>query len=179
MPDILVPPLADQLLSCLCTQLSSRPNPPANCCLRVGSQVNHDADLFVDLCCEGLAYVSVGDSWPTSQAPDLDVTNQAQDNCRIPSWAVEFRAGVVRCIPVGGENGEMPTCQEWTDAAIQGFYDASALRAAACCFKAAANALPAMDGMSVVIGRQSTVDPLGGCIERNITVTVQIPNCDC
>lgn len=179
MPDIFVPALANQLLSCLCTQLSSRPNPPVNCCLRIPSQVPHDADLTTDLCCDGLAFVYAGDSWPTAQAPELDVTGQANDNCGITSWMVEFHAGVVRCVPVGGDNGSMPTCQEWTDAATQGFHDASALRAAACCFRTAAGALPGMDGMSVVIGRQSATDPLGGCVERNIIITIQIPSCDC
>jgi hypothetical protein len=37
-----------------------------------------------------------------------------------------------------------------------------------------------MNGMGVLIGEQMQVDPQGGCIERNMTVMVQIPSdCEC
>jgi hypothetical protein len=34
-------------------------------------------------------------------------------------------------------------------------------------------------GMSIVIGRQLQNNPQGGCVERNMTLTIQFPNCDC
>jgi hypothetical protein len=115
----------------------------------------------------------------TDNFPQEDVNRQAEENCPIASWGVELRAGIVRCVPVGGENGEMPTCTEWTAAAIQDFYDAQTLRNTACCFIAAVRANEALLGMSAIIGRITVSGPLGGCIERSIGFTVQIPNCDC
>jgi len=35
------------------------------------------------------------------------------------------------------------------------------------------------EGMSIVIERQTQGSPNGGCVERSLTITVQMPNCDC
>lgn len=169
-------PLAQALLTCLCNASGV-----TNCCLRVGTAVVHDADLNTDLCCEGFAYVRLGTVFASDAFPEEDINRQADSNCPPPSWAVELVAGIVRCVPVGGENGEMPTCADWTSAAVQNFADAQALRAAACCFiqQVRDTNNPQLVGMSALIGRQEQGDPLGGCIERRMTITVQIPNCDC
>lgn len=174
----LVHPLAALLLQCLCDTTQRADNPPQHCCYRVGPEVPFDADQFEDLCCEGLAYVTMGDIYPsTSSFPDQDIIRQT--TCGIRSWAVTFRIGIVRCVPVGGEDGRMPSCDEWNAAAEQGFVDAQVLRATACCFINAMPNLPLMRGMSVVVNRITTTTPQGGCIERYVTFDVQIPNCDC
>lgn len=174
-----VAPLAQALLTCLCEQAALGPNPPQNCCFRVGNEVAHDADQFTDLCCEGLAYVRLGDVFPsTDNFPDLDVNRQAQENCGIASWGVELTAGLLRCVPMP-EDGTMPSCTDWNAAATQNFADSATLRATACCFVASVRANPLLLGMSAIIGRQSQSSSLGGCIERSIGLTVQIPNCDC
>jgi hypothetical protein len=176
----LVQPIADLLLSCLCTEVQRADNPPANCCFRVGTEITQDVDLFHDLCCEGLGYVALGDIYPSVNSfPDQDIIRQANSRCGIVSWAVNFKVGIIRCSPVGGPNGEMPSCVDWTSAAQQNFVDAQVLRSVACCFLAALPNLPSMNGMSVVVNRQIQSNPQGGCIERYMTFDVQIPNCDC
>lgn len=176
----LVPLLARFLLQCLCTTANRATNPPKNCCLRVGADVPMDADLYTDLCCEGLAYVSLGDVFPsTSSFPDQDIIRQAQARCGIASWAVSLRAGIIRCAPTGTET-TMPTCTDWTASAVQNFTDAQVLRVASCCFLAGfQNLNDQLLGMSVVINRQNQSSPNGGCLERYVTFDVQIPNCDC
>ncbi len=174
-----VAPIAQALLACLCAQAALNPSPPQNCCYRVGTEVAHDADQFTDLCCQGLAYVRLGDVFPsTDNFPELDVNRQAQENCGIASWGVELTAGLLRCIPMP-EDGSMPTCADWNEAAAQNFADSATLRATACCFVASVRANPLLLGMSAIIGRQTQTSPLGGCIERSISLTVQVPNCDC
>jgi|SRR5262245_23185955 len=174
----LVPQVAGLMLDCLCSITSANPNPPGQCCLRVGTQVAHDADLFTDLCCEGLAYVRLGQIFPTTNFPNPDTVHQAVSGCGIVSWGVEFEAGIIRCVPVGTDD-QMPTCEEWTAAAGQNFYDAQALRQVGCCLGEGLATIDAMIGMSIVVGPQTQGDPLGGCVQRSVIITVQIPNCDC
>jgi len=169
--------LAQAALACLCAAVQERPNPPANCCFRAGLSPAGDADIYTDLCCEGLAYVMPGDSWPTAIFPNMDITRQANAPCGIVSWVQEYRVGIMRCSPTGTDT-EMPTCEDWTAAAIQSLYDAESLRRAMCCFRPTAYLIPEMDGMSIVVNRLQQGDPLGGCIERWLTVQVQLPG-DC
>lgn len=176
--------LASQLLTCLGQAVSGNPGAPGNVCLRVGSEVAHDLGQFEDLCCEGLAYVSLGDTYPSSDSfPEQDIIRQANTVCAPSSWAQQFRMGIVRCVPVAAEiNGmfEPPTCTQWTAAAIQNMYDSASLRKAACCFRSWLRAQSGFFlGMSIVIERQIQVNPNGGCVERYVTLTVQFPNCDC
>jgi hypothetical protein len=166
--------IATLLLDCLCTAVSGNANPPAHCCLRVGDQVVHDADISTDLCCEGLAYVTVGDIFPVVDSfPEQSIVSQANQVCSFPSWAVNLRMGIVRCAPVGGNL--MPTCAEWTATTIQNLVDAQSLATAACCFKE--NWLILEPGLSVTIGPNSTVPPQGGCLERFVTLIAQTTVC--
>lgn len=186
MADVQVNRLLDLALLCLTQAITGNPNPPENICRRLDLLVAHDADLYTDLCCEGLAYVSFGDINPAwgPEFPDPSLALQANRGaCPVPAWAVGIRMGVVRCIPTGTST-TMPSCGDWTDASEQQANDAQALRAAACCFSNAARGLDETNqamffGMSVVIGTQQQVQIQGGCVERNVTITAQIPNCDC
>lgn len=176
----LVPQIAALLLDCLCAASQRAANPPAHCCYRVGSNIAQDMDQFGDLCCEGLIYVSLGDIYPSvNEFPDQDIRRQADSRCGIVSWGVDLKMGILRCIPVGGPDGSMPSCDEWNAAAAQNMVDAQVLRAASCCFIAGLPNLDQMTGMSVVVNRQTQLDPGGGCVERAVTFNVQIPNCDC
>jgi hypothetical protein len=177
--------LATQLLSCLSQAVTGFPNPPGSVCLRVGNQPAHDLSQWEDLCCDGLAYVSLGDTYPSSDSfPDQDIIRQANSACAPASWAQQFQYGIIRCVPVSSTSGTgfaPPSCEQWTAAATQNFYDSAALRQATCCFR---NWIVSQDdgpflGMSVVMNRQTQVNPNGGCVERNSTITVQFPNCDC
>lgn len=184
MADTQVLAVLDWAQLCLTTALTGNPNPPENFCKRLDLQVAHDADLYTDLCCEGLAYVSFGDITPSWESfPEPAVVNQAQrGSCGVPAWSVNVRMGVVRCLPVGTDT-TMPTCADWEATTIQQAHDAQALRAAACCLQQAITNSEDTPGpfwgMSAVIGTQGQIQLQGGCVERNVEITVQIPNCDC
>lgn len=166
---------ASFLLDCLCAAVAEFPNPPGQCCLRVGNEVVHDASLYEDLCCEGLAYVTVGDIYPVVDSfPEQSIVTQANQVCFPPSWAINLKMGIVRCAPTGTDT-TMPTCYDWRTAAIQDMYDAQALAVASCCFSSTWRTRQA--GMSVVIGISSVTGPEGGCIERSMTIQVQTPTC--
>lgn len=178
--DPLVSPLMDMLKECLCDAFSDHPSPPLHCCFRVGTEVAHDVALYGDLCCDGLAYVALGDIYPSSSSfPEQDIIRQANTVCAPPAWAVHFKLGVIRCSPVGTLQ-DMPTCAEWEAAAQINVMDARALRIAACCIRnQIVVAEGQMLGMSVVLERQVQGNPLGGCVERSFSIAIQIPNCDC
>lgn len=162
-------------------------NAPNSVCYRVSTQIPFDMDKFQDMCCEGLGYVAIGGTWPSSdQFPEQDQVRQAQAHCAPPSWGQEVRMGLVRCIPVGTQGAgmeefNMPTCAEWTAAAIENMWDSVVLRKAMCCFRNQFQTISGgfFSGMSLVIDRQIQGPPLGGCVERYTSATVQFPNCDC
>jgi hypothetical protein len=181
MSDTQVLPVAQMLLNCLRTSVEANPNVPSHISFRIGDQVGHDFGPMVDECCEGLAYVSMGDVVPSVTAPAADVERQAAAKCSPPSWVVTLKAGIVRCAPAGQDDGDPPTDVEWTNAFIQSANDSQALRKAACCFR---NCIVTSDdfnllGMSVVIDAQTQGPVSGGCMERFFTVRFQIPNQDC
>ena len=184
MADTQVNTLLDWAMLCLTAAVTGNPNPPQNLCRRLDQQVAWDADLWTDLCCEGLGYASFGDIVPSWDAfPEPAVVSQANyGSCVVPSWAVSIRMGLVRCVPVG-DDATMPTCAEWTAASTQQAHDAQALRAASCCLRnrivANAETPGPFWGMSAVIGMQSQTQIQGGCVERNVEIQIQIPNCDC
>lgn len=177
--DIFVFPLAAKLLECLCYQVNQQPNPPQHCCYRVGAEVAHDAGVYRDLCCEGIAYVSLGDSYASSASfPEQDIIRQANTACSPPAWGVNFKAGIIRCAPTGDQ--DPPTCDDWNAAFSQNVYDALSLRRTQCCLRTWVTTNSDLFlGMSVVMERQVQGTPLGGCVERSFSIAVQIPNCDC
>lgn len=179
-PDQFVSALMNELLLCLCQKSGAAENPPLNCCFRVGTEIAHDAGILQDQCCEGIAYVALGDIYPSSESfPEQDIVRQANANCAFPTWAVQFKVGIIRCVPTGNEFLP-PSCTDWNEAARQNVVDAKTLREVACCirdFITGNNDL--FIGMSVVVERQSQGNPQGGCVERSMTITVQFPNtCD-
>jgi hypothetical protein len=179
-PDQFVSVLMDQLLACLCEQVALQPNPPQHCCFRVGTEIAHDAGILEDLCCEGLAYVALGDTYPSSDSfPEQDIVRQASAHCAPPTWAQAFKVGIIRCVPVG-DQFLPPSCVEWNAASRQNVIDAQTLRRVACCMRNfVVNNDGIFFGMSLVIERQSQGNPQGGCVERSMTLTAQFPNlCD-
>lgn len=180
--DIYVSALAAQLLACLCEEIQNQPNPPALCCYRVGTEIAHDAGPWVDQCCEGIAYVSLGNTNPSNTFPENDIARQASTNgCGPPSWAQLFRVGIIRCVPTGDDAGNPPTCDDWNAAGAQNIVDAFTLRQVECCMRAwVKNNEGLFLGMGVIMGAQTQGNPLGGCVERSFDITIQFPNdCDC
>jgi hypothetical protein len=177
--------LMETLLNCLQTSTARYPNAPGQICLRVGSEIAHDLGQWEDLCCDGLGYVALGDTYPSSDSfPEQDIIRQANTACAPPAWAQAFKVGIARCVPVSNEVSagfEPPSCAQWTAAGVQNVYDSAALRATACCFRTFVRGINSgpLFGMSLVIERQVQGNPTGGCVERTMTITAQFPNCDC
>lgn len=172
-------PLMIGALNCLCEKVSQIPNPPQHCCFRIGQEVIHDVGFSIDQCCEGIAYVLLGDLYPSSESfPEQDIVRQANSNCAPATWGIILKFGLIRCIPVGGI--DPLGCDEWNAMAVQNVYDSLALTRTACCVRDyVIREDPKLIGMSVVIDRQTQGNPLGGCVERSFTMTIQIPNCEC
>ncbi len=177
----LVSTAAQFALTCLCQVVNANPNPPAECCMRLPGEVAMDMSVFTDMCCEGLAYVNVGDMWPVGSSgfPNQDTDRQA-DGCLPTSWGVELKMGIMRCAPViGATDLDPPTCAQYTAAAAQNLVDAQSLRQAACCLFKVLSTEPQLHGLSRVITRQVAGGIQGGCIERYVTFQFEIPSyCD-
>jgi hypothetical protein len=176
--------LYTQLLSCLCVAVQSNPNPPLHCVPRIGTEVVYDLGQFSDVCCDGLAYIMLGDTYFSATSfPEQDIVQQIRGVCAPPTWAQVMRIGLVRCAPTHAPNteDEPPTDDQWSAAAIQNLYDSQTLRKAACCFRNWIHRQVGneYDGMDVAIGRQIQVNPQGGCVERYVDLTVQFPDTDC
>lgn len=179
-PDQYVSALMNKLLECLCTYSQAAEGAPAHCCFRVGTEIAHDAGMLEDLCCEGIAYVSLGETYPSSESfPEADIVRQANSICAPATWAQSFQVGIIRCAPVG--NGFVPPgCTDWNAAARQNIIDAKTLRQVACCMRDfVVNNEEGLLGMSLIIERQLQGNPQGGCVERTMKLTAQFPNSEC
>lgn len=181
MPDLILTTIAPALLSCLSVEVAKISVPPQHVRYALGTEQVHDISTTIDLCCQGVAYVSLGQTyWSVDTFPELDMLRQTRGDCPPPAWAQLFQVGIIRCAPVGDLTAP-PTDAEITAAALLNMEDAYALRRVQCCFRQwLANQVgTALDGMSIYFERQNQVNPQGGCIERYFTVTVQFPNQEC
>lgn len=175
MADTLILPLANALLTCLTTTAGANPDPPAQFCLRAGPSVIHDIDAQASTdttCCPGLGYVRVGRVYPSSN--DFPAPDPLSDKCLSLARALELTMGIIRCIPgIGTTQG--PDCDDWTSAATHDADDIQALFDAVCCWVGT-------DEFRKLRGRpfsivESNVVAEGDCIERFMTILVQLPRC--
>ena len=174
MPDTIILPLANELLACLETTAGANPDPPAQFCLRAGTSVIHDVDAQASLdttCCPGLGYVRIGRVYPSTTFPELD---SRSDKCLSITRALELTMGVVRCIP-GMGSPEGPSCDDWTAVAVHEANDIQALFDAVCCW-VQTQEFNRLRGRRYSIV-ESDVTQEGDCIERFMTVLVEIPKC--
>lgn len=174
MPDTIILPLANALLDCLETTAGANPDPPAEFCLRAGTLVIHDVNAQTSsdkVCCPGLGYVRIGRVFPSTTFPEPDPRS---DRCLSLARGLELHVGIVRCVP-GMATPEGPDCADWTLAATRDANDIQAIWDAICCFKDT-------DEFKVIRSRpfsiiDNNVVQEGDCIERFMTLLVQIPKC--
>ena len=178
MPDVSVVPLLESGLAALQEAFASNPNPPARIGLRVGEEIVHDLDGSNDLCCAGLAYLSVGDQTPVWTGVDVDLLRQEQQQCAPPLWVIRIRMGILRCTPYSDDTS-MPDESEWTAAAIQDAHDCAALRDATARFQRLAAGLDGRYRLRVLVDSVSMVPPDGGCLERWVQLYAQIHASEC
>jgi hypothetical protein len=173
---------AVQALACLQATYPVSGYAPELFQFRVGTSVTYDIDQYLDLCCPGLGYVMLGESYPSASSfPEQDVVRQANTVCAPPAWAQRITLGIVRCLPVVMDDmGTMPSAADWQEAFYKNVADVMALRRAACCLRDwLNNQTGLLLGMSMVIENQGQGSPQGGCTERTLTMALQYPNCDC
>lgn len=168
MTDTQLVPIAQSLLDCLRTQALLNPNPPSSFCLRAGEEVTEDIDPVTDLCCEGLGWVRLGDTFPSSNFPEPD---QVTVKCLPVAWAQTLEVGIMRCYP-GSTQVAMPTCDNHTSALINDANDVDAIKKALCCWGPTLRKGALWTVQSIVVN-----GPRGGCISRVATLLVQIGKC--
>jgi hypothetical protein len=173
---------AAQALACLQATYPVSGYGPERYEFRVGTSITYDMDQFLDLCCAGLGYVTLGETYPSASSfPEQDVVRQANTVCPPPAWSQRITLGIVRCIPtVIDDLGSMPSASDWTLAFYKNVADVIALRRTACCLRDwLVGQTGLLLGMSMVIENQTQGSPQGGCVERTLTMALQYPNCDC
>jgi len=163
-------PLAVRLRACVETGLAGAlAGPPGTCCVVPGR------DVALDDCCAGQAWVRILRVYGSSMESFPDAARQPHDTdrCTGGRWAVEFGAGVVRCVPGLDGRGQPPTGAELEASAGQVADDASRIRRAVlCCFADGSD-----EGLWV--GDWLPVGPEGGCVGGELSVVVGVDGCEC
>lgn len=173
------------LKDCLCTIVNGSTQPVRHCRYLIGSEGDvgqagfAGIDTFTDECCEGVAYVAMGNIYPSVESfPEPDIIRQSESPCVPPAWAINFRVGIMRCAPAG-TNTASPTDAAWEVAYQKSLIDAVLLNQVSCCFRAWVRNEPGLEGMGLIIAQQQASAPQGGCMERFVDYQIQIPNLDC
>lgn len=163
---------ANSLLTCLETQYDGVTGRPENFCLRAGEAISEDIDPIInrDLCCEGLGWVRMGASYPSSNFPEPDAALK-RNGCLPLGWAQELEIGVLRCY-LPNSMPEMASCAQHTATAESFADDVMRIRHAICCWE---STLP-KGRLFQVVGIQP-VGPHGNCIQTVGVIQVQIPKC--
>jgi hypothetical protein len=163
-------PVAQQLLTCLTTQLATTTSPPKYVQLRVGQETGPLIGENVDECCAGLAWVRIANIYPSWDS------FPAEDNTWLPcgplAYAVVLEMGVAFCMPWSDsgdtfDNMDPPSTADWaTAAATQMVHQTLMRRAAKCCW------LPTQRR---AVGEWSPLPVEGGCTGGKMLVTVSVP----
>lgn len=158
---------ATSLLDCFCHELESSPGgKPCACEVIPGQQVTMD---FCGPCGSGvcgMAWVRLDSVYPSTRFP---IQVQDSSSCTVP-LAARFAVGIHRCLPTIGENGDPPSAVAQTNAALIGFGDMAAGRAAVeCCA-----AVEPWRGRDRALGSWTPYGPQGDCGGGFWTVTVRI-----
>lgn len=167
-PDKRALPVANQLLSCLCTAVLRNPKPPRECGFRVGETGDPLAGIQEDECCGGLAFLRLSRIYPSTNIP-----NQNPDPiiCSL-LWAAEFEMGIWRCVDVGTMMAP-PTQQQWNEVNTDQLNDFASIRDALCCYYNWSQ--QTNQGPVVSIEEWAPKgDPEGGCYGSSITISIQL-----
>lgn len=159
--DTVALPLAEQLLECLCEQLTlTSAGPVCRCCITTGRPVVDCCDCTVG---EGQAWVRVVRVYPSGNRFPVQAVDVQR--CPVTGLAVELEIGAVRCSRMLTDDGSPPTCEQQLADAEHVLDDAAAMRRAlSCCFTG---------DKILVINQWQSYGPEGGCVGGHMTVTVQ------
>lgn len=163
---------ADAVRACLEAALATRDTPPAETCLRAGSEVPLNIGTNSDECCSGLAWVRVQQIEPV-----VSLTTE-ENPCQTTGFVITLELGVARCSPFGTAAAG-PDCLTWTNLAILMDNDAAAMREAVCCYATAvAEEDPGLI-LSVRPGVWLPLDSSGGCAGGTMQATVTFDCSEC
>ena len=154
-------PIALELASCLCRELTDAGGPKTCFCgIIPGDNVAFDycAPCSGDTC--GMAWVRLAGVVPMQNMSFGYVT----PNRCAPVLMGVFEVGVLRCAPTMTEDGNPPTMAQQLDAAtLQASDMAASGRAAGCCFG---------NEREVTLGGWAPIGPQGGCLGGAWTVSI-------
>lgn len=163
-------PVAQELLTCLTSQLQELPSPPALIQLRLGQESGPLIGENVDECCAGLAWIRIANiypSWDSFPAPD-----NTWLPCGPLAYAVVLELGVAFCMPWSDsddsfENRDPPNAGDWAAAAATQMQHQTLMRrAAACCWRPTQRR---------AVGEWTPLPVEGGCTGGKMLVTVSVP----
>lgn len=160
---------AQQLLACLDTALTARPNRPAFVMLRPGAEVTPLLSTNQDECCLGLAWVRVVG---TELAPSIDPDTGLR--CFGSLRQITLEMGVMRCAPTP-DAGMIPTADQWGALFLQLDSDYDAMEAALCCL------VPFVEEQAdttPLAGQYEQIGPDGNCLGGRMTITLEA-DCGC
>jgi hypothetical protein len=146
--------------------------PDANFCLIPGTEIAEDVDPMtgVDLCCDGLGWVRIGDSYPSSDFPNPD---EFSGKCFPVQWAQTYEVGILGCY----NSSVSLTCAQKSDYATADAQRIKVLKQVACCFGRTLEGNPKTRGRLWQIQSITVEGPRGGCISRVMSLVVQLPRC--
>lgn len=164
--------MANSLLECLELQFVGASDRPQNFCLRAGESISEDIDPIVgtDLCCQGLGWVRMGSTYPSSSFPEPDAALK-RNGCLPTGWAQELEVGILRCY-IPGSMPEMASCAQHTNAAETYAEDMVRLKDVLCCWE---KTLP--KGRLYQVLSISPVGPHGNCLQTVCQLLTSVPRC--
>jgi hypothetical protein len=135
--------------------------------------------------CEcGQLTVALGRQFPTGNSPNegsaalRSGAQHRQSKCGFPIWGQTLTASILRCAPVQDGQGNAPTCEALSEAALRATEDAWRVRNAVVCCLRGLNA----DGVLYewAVTGQDAVGPQGACQGSALTMNVFVDNwCNC
>lgn len=151
--------LLTDLATCLCAQILSDDLPPVCFCGVVpGEQVALDYSGDCEDAC-GMAWVRLVMSYPSTV---IGVPSVTPGNCGL-GIGVDVEMGIVRCISVGGVDGQPPSPAELAAAAVLQQADLMAMwRAVSCC----------RNSNDWMIGVYTPFGPEGGLVGGTLTLSI-------
>jgi hypothetical protein len=154
-------PLLAAVLDCAARSLSLG---VARALVMPGNSVVHDD------CCEGQLWTRV-----VSVVGASALAVPAMQPC-LPLYQVRFGVGVLRCAHTVDDDGNAPTPAEMTADAFQSFQDrADLVRALTCCVPDLEAVKPYKKSMKIEDWLPGTIQ--GGCLDSEITFTLNMPLC--
>jgi hypothetical protein len=160
------PDLASQLLigllDCVCTAL----NASTSLCKCPCRKFINVGETVWDQCCpDGQLWASIERIFTYKTFP---IAASNPEGCQTP-LAADVVIGLIRCAPTMGNNGEAPTPDELTNAAIEFYADAQTVyQGLICCL------IPTRKCQEFAMGQQRFIGPRGGCVGVETRLTIQL-----